>query len=46
LLSDTEESIITVAARVGYNNVSYFNRMFKRHVGKTPSDFRRETKSK
>jgi len=42
LLSETEESIINVAAKVGYNNVSYFNRVFKRVVGKTPSEWRRE----
>ena len=39
-LSTTEESILNVALKVGYNNVSYFNRIFKRDTGKTPTEWR------
>lgn len=35
-----EESVITVAARVGFNNVTYFNRVFRAACGMTPSGYR------
>jgi len=33
-------SIIQTAMACGYNNVSYFNRSFKKYTGMTPKDFR------
>jgi len=33
--------ISTVAARCGFNDVSYFNRVFRKRYGCTPSDMRR-----
>lgn len=36
------EKIIAVAHKVGFNNVTYFNRVFKQHMGKTPSEYRAE----
>ncbi len=39
LLSDKEE-ISQIAYKVGYNNISYFNRQFKARYGMTPKEFR------
>lgn len=41
LLLASEDTILTVAADTGFENLSYFNRMFKRRFGVTPSQFRR-----
>ena len=42
ILSSTDESIINVSLKVGYNNVSYFNRIFRSYTGRTPSEWRRD----
>jgi AraC-like DNA-binding protein len=34
-------SISAIAFEVGFGNLSYFNRTFRRHFGMTPSDARR-----
>lgn len=39
-LRDTKDDVATIAYQVGYNNVSYFNRQFKRHYSMTPREFR------
>ena len=36
LLQETELGISEIAYRVGFENLSYFNRSFKRIAGKTP----------
>lgn len=41
LLQDSAVSIQTVAERVGYDNAYYFSRVFKRHCGATPTEYRR-----
>ena len=33
-------SVQQVAAGVGYQDVTFFRRVFKRHTGMTPSDYR------
>src|SRR5699024_9794705 len=38
------KSISESSYLVGFNNVSYFNRIFKRYMKKTPSQFRKEFK--
>lgn len=42
LLLSTEKSIIEVALDSGFENVTYFNRCFKRELGLTPTEFRRQ----
>lgn len=42
LLKSTRNSILEIAARSGFNNVTYFNRIFKSKFGITPSQFRQE----
>ena len=41
LLENGSESVVEIAASCGYENVSYFNRLFKRKYGITPSRYRR-----
>lgn len=40
LLQNTGLSVIDVSVRMGFNNVTYFNKMFKEFVGITPTAFR------
>ncbi|MDR0376014.1 MAG: helix-turn-helix domain-containing protein [Treponema sp.] len=42
LLRDTALRIQDAAEQCGFLDINYFNRLFKRHYGKTPRDFRRE----
>ena len=45
LLIDSGLAIATIAADVGYTNLSLFNRQFARARGETPSQFRRQHRS-
>ena len=40
LLRETNESVSNIAARCGFDNFSYFTRIFKRKYGRTPSKLR------
>lgn len=40
LLSNTDYSLIDIAIAVGYDNQSYFTKVFKKHTGLTPKQFR------
>ncbi len=40
LLVSSSDSIVNVAAETGFDNLSYFNRLFKRKYGCTPTAFR------
>ncbi|WP_169086022.1 AraC family transcriptional regulator [Paenibacillus sp. PL91] len=40
LLESSDKKIIEVAAECGFRNLSNFNRLFKQHVGKLPSELR------
>ena len=40
MLIDTTETISEVSYKCGFNNLSYFNRIFKREKGCTPKEFR------
>ncbi|MEY8760954.1 AraC family transcriptional regulator [Chryseobacterium tongliaoense] len=37
-----ESSITEVCFQVGFESLSYFNKLFKQHVGETPSEFRKK----
>jgi len=41
LLETTEYNISEVAAAVGYDNPLYFSRLFRKHTGMSPSEYRR-----
>jgi len=41
LLMLTNDSILDIALSCGYENLSYFNRSFKKRYKKTPSEYRR-----
>lgn len=41
LLRDSSLSIAAVAAQAGYNNLTYFNRVFKQITGVAPHEFRK-----
>lgn len=41
-LTESDLPITTIALENGFNNVSYFNRVFKKEFGMTPKEFRRE----
>ena len=45
LLIKTKEPIIDIALKVGFNNVTYFNRIFKILTHFTPSEFREKKKA-
>jgi AraC-like DNA-binding protein len=40
LLMETNEKVIVIATMVGYDDPSFFSRLFLRHVGCSPSQFR------
>ena len=42
LLSDAP--VTEIARKVGYNSVTYFNRVFKSHTGKSPTEYRNNKK--
>ncbi len=42
LLQGSESSILRVAEDVGFDNLSYFNRAFKKRYGLTPGQFRKQ----
>lgn len=41
LLRETNQTVETVAAEVGYENVEHFNRLFKKNYGITPVQYRK-----
>lgn len=41
LLATTNISVNSISERVGYDNVSYFNRIFKKNIGTTPYKYRK-----
>ena len=45
LLKSTKLSISRIATQAGYNNVTYFNRVFKEHTQMSPLQYRQKKKS-
>lgn len=44
LLLSSDDSILDIAAETGFENLSYFNRIFKKRFGQTPSEYRKKSK--
>ena len=44
LLKETSQSVESIAAMVGYENVEHFNRLFKKAYNMTPTRFRQTYK--
>jgi AraC-like DNA-binding protein len=42
LIANTNTSIADIAQEVGYTDHSYFSRIFKRAIGQTPNEYRRQ----
>lgn len=45
LLSETPAKISEVAKRIGYEDIKYFNRLFKGFTGSTPSEYRKNAEN-
>lgn len=43
MLVDSSRSISDIALSCGFNNSSYFNKLFMRHMGCTPSEYRKRS---
>lgn len=41
LLVSSDSSILAIASEVGFDNLSYFNRSFKKRFGQTPREYRK-----
>ncbi len=41
LLSASSDAVVNIASETGFDNLSYFNRLFKRKYGVTPTQYRR-----
>ena len=46
LLGETRREIGEVAGLVGFNNISYFNKVFRKYMQITPSEFRHNADSR
>lgn len=42
LLSETKQPILSIAYELGFSGAKYFNTIFKKLTGKTPSEYRKE----
>jgi len=42
LLTEQQESVQTICYECGFNNFSHFNKLFKNHTGKTPTEYRKQ----
>jgi len=42
MLRETSQTVETIAANVGYENVEHFNRLFKKAYGMTPMQYKRQ----
>ena len=44
LMTSTDKTISEIAFEIGYNEKSYFSKVFKKKSGQTPTEFREEMK--
>lgn len=40
LLDNTDDTVAQIAAAVGYENTQYFHRLFRNHIGMTPTEYK------
>ena len=46
MLDNTKYNVTQIATAVGYDNPHYFSRLFKKHAGMTPLEYRNRNKDK
>ena len=44
LMEHTDYNIAQIADAVGYDNPSYFRRLFQKHTGMSPSEYKRQVR--
>ena len=44
MLAQTDDNITLIAEKAGYDSISYFTKVFKKYIGKTPRDFKKAVK--
>lgn len=42
IIKKDDATMLEIATKCGFNNTANFNRAFKKHAGKTPSQYRKE----
>lgn len=42
LLEDETSKVYEIAERIGYKNVDYFHKKFKKYVGESPAEYRKQ----
>ena len=42
MLTEGKLKVYEIAEKVGYNNVDYFHKKFKKYVGSSPAEYRSE----
>lgn len=45
LLHWSDKSVAEIAAEVGYNELAYFSRRFRKHIGASPSEYRKSRRT-
>ena len=46
MLDNTKYNVTPISTAVGYDNPHYFSRLFKKHAGMTPLEYRNRNKDK
>lgn len=46
LLETTDYNISSIASMVGYENAFYFSRLFRKHIGLSPAEYRKTFREK
>jgi YesN/AraC family two-component response regulator len=46
LIDNTNYNMTQIATAIGYDNSMYFSRVFKKHTGMTPTEYKRRNDDK